>query len=131
MIIIAGEDEEWSDSEKTPSVSSGVEGGGSAVSSPTGQLVDEELVALQPPPPRLNQVLGPDDIRLRLSVLPTSDDARKRLAAIADDLEVSTRVYCFNIVCIKLVIRTNISEIRTYHASEVFLYKIKTYRWDI
>ncbi|XP_011496489.1 PREDICTED: zinc finger protein ush [Ceratosolen solmsi marchali] len=83
------EDEEWSDSEKTPSVSSGLEGGGSAVSSPTGQLVDEDLVAL-PPPPRLNTVAGlanlaPEDIRLRLSALP--DDARKRLASLTEDFE--------------------------------------------
>jgi hypothetical protein len=67
-----------------------LEGGGSAVSSPSGQLVDEELVAL-PPPPRLNAVAGltnlaPEDIRLRLSVLP--EDARKRLASLSEDFEV-------------------------------------------
>ncbi|KAJ8670575.1 hypothetical protein QAD02_001834 [Eretmocerus hayati] len=85
------EDEDWSDSDKTPSVSSGLEGGNSAVSSPTGQLVDDELVALQPPPPRLglHQALAPDDIRLKLSVLPTSEDARKRLAYISDDFEMA------------------------------------------
>ena len=90
---VAGEDEEWSDSEKTPSVSSGLEGGGSAVSSPSGQLADEELVAL-PPPPRLNAglpALAHDDIRLRLSILP--EDARKRLAAFTDDYEVCRCVY--------------------------------------
>lgn len=99
MKIVAcfpGEDEEWSDSEKTPSVSSGLEGGGSAVSSPSGQLVDEELVALQPPPPRLNAAavaagiaaLAPEDIRLRLSALP--EDARKRLASLTEEYEVSS-----------------------------------------
>ncbi|XP_001605264.2 zinc finger protein ush isoform X2 [Nasonia vitripennis] len=72
------EDEEWSDSEKTPSVSSGLEGGGSAVSSPSGagQLAEQdELVALPPPP--------------RLSVLP--DDARKRLASLTEDYEKQQR----------------------------------------
>ena len=73
-------------------MSSGLEGGGSAVSSPTGQLADEELVGL-PPPPRLNQVvaasLASEDIRLRLSAAAAlPEDARKRLASIADDYEV-------------------------------------------
>lgn len=95
QLFVPGEDEEWSDSEKTPSVSSGLEGGGSAVSSPSGagQLVDQdELVAL-PPPPRLNLAasLAPDDIRLRLSVLP--DDARKRLASLTEDYEVSSNLH--------------------------------------
>ncbi|XP_078046581.1 zinc finger protein ush isoform X3 [Augochlora pura] len=90
-----GEDEEWSDSERTPSVSSGVEGGGSAVSSPVAPVVEEE--SSLPPPPRLNHPssvsvsiansTAADDIRLRLSVL--SEDARKRLASLTEDIEVT------------------------------------------
>ncbi|KAH0554085.1 hypothetical protein KQX54_007480 [Cotesia glomerata] len=85
------EDEEWSDSEKTPSVSSGVDGGGSTVSSPTPPHPDEETSL--PPPPRLNQASGIlsnssiEDFRLRLNIL--SDDARKRLSSLADDYELS------------------------------------------
>ncbi|XP_006566425.2 zinc finger protein ush isoform X4 [Apis mellifera] len=87
------EDEEWSDSEKTPSVSSGVEGGGSAVSSPIAPIVEEE--SSLPPPPRLNPPSSSvviansaaEDIRLRLSVL--SEDARKRLASLTEDIEVA------------------------------------------
>ncbi|XP_076648550.1 zinc finger protein ush isoform X2 [Halictus rubicundus] len=86
------EDEEWSDSEKTPSVSSGVDGGGSAVSSPVAPVVEEE--SSLPPPPRLNPPSSvsianstADDIRLRLSVL--SEDARKRLASLTEDIEVT------------------------------------------
>ncbi|XP_012281275.1 zinc finger protein ush isoform X2 [Orussus abietinus] len=83
------EDEEWSDSEKTPSVSSGVEGGGSAVSSPAAPAAEEEPSL--PPPPRLAGVAAPtsaaEDIRLRLSVL--SEDARKRLAILTEDIEVA------------------------------------------
>lgn len=90
--VVSGEDEEWSDSEKTPSVSSGVEGGGSAVSSPIAPIVEEE--SSLPPPPRLNPPSSSvviansaaEDIRLRLSVL--SEDARKRLASLTEDIEV-------------------------------------------
>ncbi|XP_051164610.1 zinc finger protein ush isoform X1 [Leptopilina boulardi] len=89
---IKREDEEWSDSEKTPSVSSGVEGGGSAVSSPSAPAVDEE--SSLPPPPRLNSVLPvitpnsvAEDIRLRFNVL--SEDARKRLSSLTEDIEAS------------------------------------------
>lgn len=92
FLVISGEDEEWSDSEKTPSVSSGVEGGGSAVSSPIAPVVEEE--SSLPPPPRLNPPSSSvaiansttEDIRLRLSVL--SEDARKRLASLTEDIEV-------------------------------------------
>ena len=94
--MVAGEDEEWSDSEKTPSVSSGVEGGGSAVSSPIAPIVEEE--SSLPPPPRLNPPSSSvaiansaaEDIRLRLSVLP--EDARKRLASLTEDIEVNIRL---------------------------------------
>ncbi|XP_014299226.1 zinc finger protein ush isoform X2 [Microplitis demolitor] len=85
------EDEEWSDSEKTPSVSSGVDGGGSTVSSPTPPHPDEDTSL--PPPPRLNQTpvilsnSSIEDFRLRLNIL--SDDARKRLSSLADDYELS------------------------------------------
>lgn len=92
ILNFPGEDEEWSDSEKTPSVSSGVEGGGSAVSSPSAPAVEEE--SSLPPPPRLNSVLPvitpnsvAEDIRLRFSVL--SEDARKRLSSLTEDIEVS------------------------------------------
>ncbi|XP_014214571.1 zinc finger protein ush [Copidosoma floridanum] len=90
------EDEEWSDTEKAPSVSSGLEGGGSGVSSPTGreqqQLGDDQEQHQLPPPPRLNVVSGSqiEDIRLRLNALP--EDTRKRLATLTDDYE-STRAY--------------------------------------
>ncbi|KAH0950749.1 hypothetical protein HN011_002503 [Eciton burchellii] len=86
------EDEEWSDSEKTPSVSSGVDGGGSAVSSPVAPPVIEEDSSL-PPPPRLNPASSStsssasEDIRLRLNVL--SEDTRKRLASLTEDIEVA------------------------------------------
>ncbi|XP_043284302.1 zinc finger protein ush isoform X2 [Venturia canescens] len=105
---IKWEDEEWSDSEKTPSVSSGLEGGGSAVSSPAAPNVDED--SNQPPPPRLTANNSTstntnatnsgsagsttsipnssgEDIRLRLSVL--SEDARKRLASLTEDFEIA------------------------------------------
>ncbi|XP_014467789.1 PREDICTED: zinc finger protein ush isoform X2 [Dinoponera quadriceps] len=87
------EDEEWSDSEKTPSVSSGVDGGGSAVSSPVAPVVEED--SSLPPPPRLNPVSSSansanEDLRSRLSVLP--EDARKRLANLTDDLEVARSI---------------------------------------
>ncbi|XP_039312787.1 zinc finger protein ush isoform X4 [Solenopsis invicta] len=84
------EDEEWSDSEKTPSVSSGVDGGGSAVSSPVAPPVIEEDSSL-PPPPRLNPTSSStsssasEDIKLRLSVL--SEDTRKRLVNLTEDIE--------------------------------------------
>lgn len=89
FLLISGEDEEWSDSEKTPSVSSGVDGGGSAVSSPIAPVVEED--SSLPPPPRLNPVSSSansanEDLRIRLSVLP--EDARKRLANLTEDLEV-------------------------------------------
>ncbi|XP_012230417.1 zinc finger protein ush isoform X2 [Linepithema humile] len=83
------EDEEWSDSEKTPSVSSGVDGGGSAVSSPVAPTVEEESSV--PPPPRLNPASSSvsssvsEDLRLRLSVF-TED--RKRLTNLVEDIEV-------------------------------------------
>ena len=83
--MFSGDDEEWSDSEKTPSVSSGLEGAGSGVSSPAAaQPGDEELVAL---PPRLNSLVGfaIDDIRLRLAL---SDDATKRTTNIGENCEV-------------------------------------------
>ncbi|TGZ49412.1 Zinc finger protein ush [Temnothorax longispinosus] len=87
-VSVPGEDEEWSDSEKTPSVSSGVDGGGSAVSSPVAVVEEDSSL---PPPPRLNPALSStsssasEDIKLRLSVL--SEDARKRLASFAEDIE--------------------------------------------
>lgn len=90
LFLISGEDEEWSDSEKTPSVSSGVDGGGSAVSSPIAPPVVEEDSSL-PPPPRLNPASSStssstsEDIRLRLSVL---EDTRKRLVSLTEDIEV-------------------------------------------
>ena len=101
FFLLTGEDEEWSDSEKTPSVSSGVDGGGSAVSSPAAPAVDED--SNQPPLPRLtntavalpNTLLpnsSSEDIRLRLSVL--SEDARKSLASLAKDFEVSLSMSC-------------------------------------
>ncbi|XP_024944046.1 zinc finger protein ush isoform X2 [Cephus cinctus] len=86
------EDEEWSDSEKTPSVSSGIEGGGSAVSSPAAPPVEEEPNL--PPPPRLNPsgtglppTSAAEDFRLRLSVL--SEDTRKRLVSLTEDIEAA------------------------------------------
>ncbi|XP_066594176.1 zinc finger protein ush isoform X2 [Prorops nasuta] len=91
-----GEDEEWSDSEKTPSVSSGVEGGlGSAVSSPIAAPIEEEsctrsstlattAVTASLPNCTGSSGLG-DDVRLRLGVL--SEDARKRLATLTEDIE--------------------------------------------
>ncbi|XP_025270925.1 zinc finger protein ush isoform X1 [Camponotus floridanus] len=90
-ISLSREDEEWSDSEKTPSVSSGVDGGGSAVSSPIAPPVVEEDSSL-PPPPRLNPASSStssstsEDIRLRLSVL--SEDTRKHLVSLTEDIEV-------------------------------------------
>ena len=85
--LVSGEDEEWSDSEKTPSVSSGVDGGagGSAVSSPVAPPVEEDLSF--PPPPRLNPAsssISEEDIKLRLSVL--SENTRLRL--VNEDIEV-------------------------------------------
>ncbi|XP_063993764.1 zinc finger protein ush isoform X1 [Diachasmimorpha longicaudata] len=83
------EDEEWSDSEKTPSVSSGVDGPGSAVSSPAPLNLEEDNSL--PPPPRLTipqNLLGnsnPEDFRFRLSTL--TDDARKRINSFAEDFE--------------------------------------------
>lgn len=88
--MVSGEDEEWSDSEKTPSVSSGVDGvGSSPVSSPVAPVVEED--SSLPPPPRLNSVLSSvnsanEDLRLRLSVLP--EEARKRLVSLTEDIEV-------------------------------------------
>ncbi|XP_032678048.1 zinc finger protein ush isoform X3 [Odontomachus brunneus] len=87
------EDEEWSDSEKTPSVSSGVDGGGSAVSSPVAPVVEED--SSLPPPPRLNPVLSSvnsanEDLRIRLSVLP--EETRKRLASLTEDIEVAKSI---------------------------------------
>lgn len=101
FFTVSGEDEEWSDSEKTPSVSSGVEGGGSAVSSPIAPVVEEE--SSLPPPPRLNPPSSSvaiansaaEDIRLRLSVL--SEDARKRLASLTEDIEVKLNFYVSSI----------------------------------
>lgn len=74
-------------------MSSGVDGGGSTVSSPTPTNVEED--ASLPPPPRLNAILTPlilsnstaEDIRLRLSVL--SEDTRKTLSHLADDYELT------------------------------------------
>lgn len=108
--LITGEDEEWSDSEKTPSVSSGLEGGGgSALSSPTGagggshQLADDDLVTL-PPPTRLNATDPGSDVRLRLSAVQLSspcgndDVVRKRLAvSLGDDYEVRFFKYYLDI----------------------------------
>ncbi|XP_033208044.1 zinc finger protein ush [Belonocnema kinseyi] len=85
------EDEEWSDSEKTPSVNSGAEGCGSAVSSPSASAVEEE--SSLPPPPRLNSISViplnsvAEDTRLRLSVL--SEDARKRLCSLTEEIEAA------------------------------------------
>lgn len=80
--VVTGEDEEWSDSEKTPSVSSGVDGGGSGVSSPAAHPGEEE--SSLPPPPRLNLT---DEIRPRpQNVLP--EDGRKRVANRAEEIEV-------------------------------------------
>lgn len=90
-LYFPGEDEEWSDSEKTPSVNSGAEGCGSAVSSPAASAVEEE--SSLPPPPRLNSISViplnsvAEDTRLRLSVL--SEDARKRLSSLTEEIEVS------------------------------------------
>lgn len=91
IFFLTGEDEEWSDSEKTPSVSSGVDGGGSGVSSPAPVNTEEDISL--PPPPRLNIVsqglLGnsnPEDFRLRLHAL--SEDARKTINSLAENFEV-------------------------------------------
>ncbi|XP_048508503.1 zinc finger protein ush isoform X2 [Athalia rosae] len=72
-----GEDEEWSDSEKTPSVSSGVEGGGSGVSSPAAAHPGEEESSL-PPPPRLNS----EETRpcLKSQNVHSAEDGRKRFS---------------------------------------------------
>lgn len=92
-MLISGEDEDWSDSEKTPSVSSGVEGGGSAVSSPVGATNVEEDSSL-PPPPRLNASSSSsnsivfnsaaDDIKQRFNVL--TENARKRLTSLTEEV---------------------------------------------
>lgn len=108
FVIFTGEDEEWSDSEKTPSVSSGLEGGaGSPLSSPSGagggsHLVDEDLIAL-PPPPRLSGAVEGSESRLRLSTSSSNDDVvRKRLASslapsnTADDYEVIYHFFISN-----------------------------------
>ncbi|XP_047347004.1 zinc finger protein ush isoform X1 [Vespa velutina] len=92
------EDEDWSDSEKTPSVSSGVEGGGSAVSSPVGATNVEEDSSL-PPPPRLNASSSSsnsiifnsaaDDIKQRFNVL--TENARKRLTSLTEEITRETQ----------------------------------------
>ncbi|XP_046595390.1 zinc finger protein ush isoform X1 [Neodiprion lecontei] len=80
-----GEDEEWSDSEKTPSVSSGIDGGGSGVSSPAAHPGEDE--SSLPPPPRLNSA---EEIRPRLqTVLP--EDVRKRLGNRAEEIEACAK----------------------------------------
>ncbi|XP_014607308.1 PREDICTED: zinc finger protein ush [Polistes canadensis] len=94
----SGEDEDWSDSEKTPSVSSGVEGGGSAVSSPVGAVNVEEDSSL-PPPPRLNASSSSsnsivfnsaaDDIKQRFNVL--TENARKRLTSLTEEITRETQ----------------------------------------
>ncbi|XP_043665426.1 zinc finger protein ush isoform X1 [Vespula pensylvanica] len=96
-LIRKWEDEDWSDSEKTPSVSSGVEGGGSAVSSPVGAANVEEDSSL-PPPPRLNASSSSnsivfnsaaDDIKQRFSVL--TENARKRLTSLTEEIARETQ----------------------------------------
>ncbi|XP_068992037.1 zinc finger protein ush isoform X2 [Neodiprion pinetum] len=82
---IKREDEEWSDSEKTPSVSSGIDGGGSGVSSPAAHPGEDE--SSLPPPPRLNSA---EEIRPRLqTVLP--EDVRKRLGNRAEEIEACAK----------------------------------------
>ncbi|KAL7298685.1 hypothetical protein TKK_0008446 [Trichogramma kaykai] len=96
-----GDDEEWSDSEKAPSVSSGGGCGGrdgadcSGPPSPAAsQLHDDDFAVTLPPPPRLNRAAqevvvqaSEDSIGSRLRFNTLSDDARKRLASMAEDYE--------------------------------------------
>lgn len=90
-MIFSGEDEEWSDSEKTPSVNSGVEGGGSSLPSPGTTATEEESNStsrLTGPVSQLaiGSASSANDIRIRLGVL--AEDARKRGVGLPDDTEV-------------------------------------------